>query len=224
MQHVLDNPIYTALATGSNHLSIGNDKVMHFRRDIAPFAGMEEFTDEHFAALKDLVPDNGPYVFFSPTEIKFPEPWKVVKAFEMKQMVYGGPIPDEQPAQKIIDMGEEHIPEMLALTQLTVPGPFLQRTIEFGEYAGIFADGKLVAMAGQRMQPLPYVEISAVCTHPHHLGKGYAGALLNEQIKRIMAAGKLPFLHVLADNPAVRVYERVGFTNRKNIFGYVCYL
>jgi predicted GNAT family acetyltransferase len=119
-------------------------------------------------------------------------------------------------------MGEEYIPEMLALTQLTAPGPFFQRTIEFGEYTGIFADDKLVAMAGQRMQPLPYVEISAVCTHPDHLGKGYAGMLLNEQIKRIMAVGKIPFLHVLADNPAVRVYERVGFKTRKPITGYVC--
>ncbi|MCO5935268.1 GNAT family N-acetyltransferase [Mucilaginibacter sp. RB4R14] len=222
MQHVLDNPIYNALATGSKHLAVGDSYVMHFQRDIAPFAGLADVTEDNFTALRDMVPDNGPYVFFSTDEIKFPEQWQVVKTFEMKQMIYDGPIPAHQSAQNITDLGEGHIPEMLALTELTKPGPFLHRTIEFGEYTGIFADGKLVAMAGQRMQPLPYVEISAVCTHPDHLGKGYSGILLNEQIKRIMAAGKVPFLHVLADNPAVRVYEHVGFKNRKDIFGYVC--
>ncbi len=222
MQHVLDNPIYNALATGSKHLAVGDSYAMHFQRDVAPFAGLAGVTEDDFAALRDMVPDNGPYVFFSTDEIKFPEQWQVVKTFEMKQMIYDGPIPAHQSAQNITDLGEGHIPEMLALTKLTAPGPFLQRTIEFGEYTGIFAEGKLVAMAGQRMQPLPYVEISAVCTHPDHLGKGYAGILLNEQIKRIMAAGKTPFLHVLADNPAIRVYQRVGFKNRKDIFGYVC--
>jgi GNAT superfamily N-acetyltransferase len=222
MQHVLDNPIYNALTTGSKNLSAGDGNVIHFQRDVAPFAGLKDFTDANFDSLLNLVPDNGPYVFFHPTEIKFPEPWLVVKAFEMKQMVYDGPVPASQSAQKIIDLGDEHISEMLALTKLTAPGPFLQRTITFGEYTGIFVDNKLVAMAGQRMQPLPYVEISAVCTHPAHLGKGYAGLLLNEQIKRIMAVSKIPFLHVLADNPAVRVYDRVGFKTRKPILGYVC--
>ncbi|MFD0764666.1 GNAT family N-acetyltransferase [Mucilaginibacter lutimaris] len=222
MQHVLDNPIYNALSGGNNHLSAGEDNVLHFRRDVAPFAGLNEFTDENFGALQHQITDGGPYVFFSPNEITFPEPWEVVKAFEMKQMVYDGPMPEVDSSVQITDLGEEYIPEMIALTQLTAPGPFLQRTIEFGEYTGIFADGKLVAMAGQRMQPLPYVEISAVCTHPDHLGKGYAGLLLNEQIRRIMAVDKIPFLHVLKDNPAVRVYERVGFKSRKQILGYVC--
>lgn len=222
MTHILDNPIYNALNTGNKKLSIGEGEVKIFQRDVAPFAGLENVTEANFTALLDFVPDNGPYVFFHTTEIKFPEPWQVVKAFEMKQMVYDGPVPVNQSAQKIIDLGEEHIPQMLALTKLTAPGPFLERTIAFGEYTGIFVNDELVAMAGQRMQPLPYVEISAVCTHPDHLGKGYAGMLLNEQIKRIMAVGKNPFLHVLADNPAVRVYERVGFKTRKPILGYVC--
>lgn len=221
MHHVLDNPIYNALKTGNNHLSIHNKAAAYFRRDVAPFAGLAEFSDENFIALQNQIIDKGAYVFFSPDEIKFPEPWKVVKAFQMNQMVYNGPVPEIE-TSLVKNLGEEHIPEMTALTQLTAPGPFLQRTIEFGEYTGIFVDGKLVAMAGQRMQPLPYVEISAVCTHPDHLCKGYAGMLLNEQIRRIMAIGKTPFLHVLKENPSVRVYERVGFTIRKQILGYVC--
>ncbi|MET3980227.1 putative GNAT family acetyltransferase [Mucilaginibacter sp. UYP25] len=224
MQHLLDNPIYNALATGSKSLAAVNGNMVYFQRDVAPFAGLKDYTDGDFDALKDMVPDKGPYVFFRQTEIKFPEPWKVVKAFEMKQMVYEGPVPPTQNRVAITGLDNTHITEMIALTTLTAPGPFLQRTIEFGEYTGIHLDGELIAMAGQRMQPLPYVEISAVCTHPHHLGKGYAGILLNEQIKRIMAAGKIPFLHVLADNPAIRVYERVGFKTREKILGYVCNL
>ncbi|MBL4677866.1 MAG: GNAT family N-acetyltransferase, partial [Mucilaginibacter sp.] len=87
---------------------------------------------------------------------------------------------------------------------------------------GVITDGKLVAMAGHRMQPLPYVEISAVCTHPEHTGKGYAARLLKEQIKRITTAGKIPFLHVLQENAgAVSVYERIGFKTRVHMLGYV---
>ena len=111
---------------------------------------------------------------------------------------------------------------MLALTKLTNPGPFAQRTIEFGNYYGFFEGDELVAMAGQRMHIGDHVEVSAVCTHPDHLGKGYAGILLTEQIKRVIKAGSTPFLHVLDDNyGAIRVYERVGFKARIQMLGYV---
>jgi predicted GNAT family acetyltransferase len=105
---------------------------------------------------------------------------------------------------------------------LTNPGPFLNRTIQFGNYTGIISDGRLVAMAGQRQQPLPYIEISAVCTHPDHVGKGYASLLITEQIKRIIMAGTVPFLHVLAGNQsAISVYERLGFKTRRQLFAFV---
>jgi ribosomal protein S18 acetylase RimI-like enzyme len=224
MTHILDNPIYNALKTGNKHLAANAGQVSLFRRDVAPFAGMEYNTEADFEAISALSADTNPLVIFTPVKLTLPKTWNIVYEFDMKQMVYEGPMPPMQTDVTITELSDNHISEMIALTTLTKPGPFLQRTIEFGGYTGIYENGELVAMAGQRMQPLPYVEISAVCTHPDHVGKGYAGILLNEQIRRIMASGKLPFLHVLADNPAIRVYEHVGFKTRKPIFGYVCNL
>ncbi len=82
---------------------------------------------------------------------------------------------------------------MLTLTQLTNPGPFAARTIDFGHYYGIFEGDKLVAMAGQRLHAFEYAEISAVCTHPDHSGRGYARELLLHQLHRIQTAKNIPF-------------------------------
>lgn len=222
MAHTLDNPIYNALKTGNKKLSIGEGQVNIFRRDVAPFAGMENNSENDFAALNTFGPQINPVVIFTPVKLGIPKNWEILREFEMLQMVYEGPVPTNSTSQKITDLDDSHIPQMIELTELTKPGPFLQRTIEFGNYTGIFENSKLVSMLGQRMQPSPYIEISAVCTHPDHLGKGYAGILLNEQIKRVKQAGGVPFLHVLADNhSAIRVYERVGFKARINMLGYV---
>ncbi len=104
---------------------------------------------------------------------------------------------------------------MLELTNLTKPGPFGRRTIEFGNYEGIFVNDQLVAMTGQRFHCYHHIEISAVCTHPLHQGKGYAKQLLLSQLEQIIAAGSNPYLHVKTDNQrAVNVYEALGFTVR----------
>jgi predicted GNAT family acetyltransferase len=108
---------------------------------------------------------------------------------------------------------------MLSLTKLTNPGPFAERTIDFGHYRGIFENNELAAMAGQRLHAFNYAEISAVCTHPDHTGKGYARQLLIYQINRIIAAGEIPYLHVRSDNDrAIRVYEGLGFVTRCNMW------
>ena len=101
---------------------------------------------------------------------------------------------------------------MVALARLTKPGPFDTRTIEFGHYYGFLEAGRLAAMTGQRMHVGPYSEVSAVCTHPDFLGRGYATRLIGQQLALIGAAGEMPFLHVRADNArAIAVYERLGF-------------
>ena len=110
---------------------------------------------------------------------------------------------------------QQHVPSMMALTKMTNPGPFYERTIEFGNYYGVFHEGQLAAMAGQRMHAGPYIEISAVCTHPDHHGKGYATALIEQLIKVIRAQEGIPFLHVRADNTrAIALYKALGFLTR----------
>ncbi|MBB5394158.1 GNAT family N-acetyltransferase [Mucilaginibacter sp. AK015] len=222
MAHILDNPIYNALKTGNKKLSADGARAVHFRRDVAPFAGMENNSSADFKALSAFDPQVSPLVIFTPVKLDIPKKFEVIHEFEMQQMVYKGGMPIATAPKPVTELNESHIPQMLELTELTKPGPFLERTIEFGNYTGIFEDGKLVSMAGQRLQPTPYIELSAVCTHPDYLGRGYAGMLLNEQVKKVLQVSGTPFLHVLASNKAaISVYERVGFETRSPMFGYV---
>jgi predicted GNAT family acetyltransferase len=115
----------------------------------------------------------------------------------------------------IQQLGEPDVPEMLALTKLTKPGPFAKRTREMGDYFGIRVNGELIAMAGERLHLPGHTEISAVCTHPDHLGHGYATALITWLMERISNRGEQAFLHVRAENArAVALYERLGFQKR----------
>lgn len=222
MAHVLDNPIYNALTTGNKHLAVGAGGAFHFESDVAPFAGMKDNSATDFEAFIKYMSDDRVYVFFTPVKLDIPHQLKVLRHFKMFQMIYEGTGHPKEMDSSLSSLDDQHVEKMLALTKLTNPGPFLQRTIGFGNYTGIFNDDNLVAMAGHRMQPLPYVEISAVCTHPGHTGKGYAAKLLLEQARRIIASDKIPFLHVLQENTgAIKVYERVGFKTRIPILGYV---
>jgi GNAT superfamily N-acetyltransferase len=103
-------------------------------------------------------------------------------------------------------------PAMVALAELTEPGPFRRRTIELGNFYGIFHGDRLVAMAGKRMHLPGFIEVSGVCTHPDVRGRGYAGALTQIIIDEIEEAGRTPFLHAWHDNPAQNLYESLGFT------------
>jgi predicted GNAT family acetyltransferase len=153
--------------------------------------------------------------------LEIPQTWKINGQMDLLQMVYEQPAPVLADHIRFSNLGPEHVDQMLALTAETKPGPFFSRTIEFGNYTGIFEGSQLIAMAGQRFQPRPYVEISAVCTHPDHLRKGYASALLSHQIGLIQAEGFMPFLHVRADNySAIQAYERLGFSTRSKMFVY----
>jgi predicted GNAT family acetyltransferase len=107
---------------------------------------------------------------------------------------------------------------MMELTALTKPGPFGRRTHELGTYLGIRRDGKLIAMAGERMKIPGYTEVSAVCTHPRHTGHGYARILMTEIMRRILGRGETPFLHVREDNTrAIELYRRLGFSERARL-------
>jgi predicted GNAT family acetyltransferase len=112
-------------------------------------------------------------------------------------------------------LGTADVPAMVELATLTEPGPFRDRTIELGVFYGIFEGDRLLAMAGQRMRVPGYVEVSAVCTHPDARGRGYAGTLMSEVMRDIVAAGATPFLHAFADNPAIGLYQKLGFTQRR---------
>jgi len=222
MEHVLDNPAWNALNTGNKIFAGGNDAAKYFPKEVSPFVGILEISAENFNLLYDVIPFESRFIFIAPHDIVIPEQWEIVHYLKCLQMVFEGEVPADFADEELLPLTEQHVPQMLELTQLTNPGPFIERTIEFGHYRGIFDSDKLVAMAGQRLNPTPYAEISAVCTHPDYLGRGYAGKLLLNQAQRIKAASEIPFLHVKSENErAINVYEKLGFVTRKEMSFYV---
>ena len=109
-------------------------------------------------------------------------------------------------------LDENHVGQMLDLIELTQPGPFQFSTIEMGDYFGVFDQGELVAMAGERLFAYPFREISGVCTRPGHEGRGFARNLVQLLIARQLQRNEMPFLHVVKANiNAKRIYEKMGF-------------
>ncbi|HTK21617.1 MAG TPA: GNAT family N-acetyltransferase [Mucilaginibacter sp.] len=219
MEHVLDNPAWNALISGNENLFYGNDHIRYFDRDVSAFVGFKENTEENFLELYDMAPAGRVFLFVTPNQMEMPAPWKELDRVKGNQMVYEPGVTFDEPKTMLTELTAEHVPQMLSLTKLTNPGPFAERTIDFGHYRGIFANEELAAMAGQRLHAFNYAEISAVCTHPDHTGKGYARQLLIHQINRITAAGEIPYLHVRSDNDrAIKVYESLGFVTRCNVW------
>jgi predicted GNAT family acetyltransferase len=110
------------------------------------------------------------------------------------------------------------VPQMVALAELTEPGPFRERTIELGHFVGVFRESNLAAMSGERLKLPGLTEVSAVCTHPDYRGQGYARALMSEGIHNILDRGETPFLHVRTSNRgAIGLYESLGFAIRRTL-------
>ena len=134
----------------------------------------------------------------------------------MKRMVWTGNVPDEDPTLDARPLDASHAQQAVDLAVLTNPGPFGPRTIELGEYFGVFEGDRLVAMAGERLHAGPYREVSGVCTHPEHQGHGLAGRLSLKIVRLQMQRGQLPFLHVISGNATAHgLYEKLGFRDYK---------
>jgi predicted GNAT family acetyltransferase len=222
MEHILDNPIYNALISAHSIFSNGTDDVKYYLEDVASFAGLKNNSKIDFETLYENSPSESLFIVFTPAPITIPDQWRLITHIDMFQMIYES---KEVPAGTHIDfkdLDKSHVSEMTALVELTKPGPFNPRTIELGNYTGVFSENELVAMAGHRFNPTPYTEVSAVCTHPYHFGKGYAYELIREQIRRILAKSETPFLHVRSDNNgAVKLYKKLGFDIRTEMIAYV---
>ena len=221
--HILTNPVWNALKSGNANLARGNDNAMYFDTEISPFVALRNIDSTCLNSLYEILPIRDISILACAQVIDMPVQWQILAIAQGYQMVYKGVAGDMQRYDlPLTDLSARHIGDMMNLTQLTNPGPFSHRTIEFGHYQGAWNGHQLVAMAGQRMQPYNYAEISAVCTHPDHAGKGYARELIAAQVIRMQAANLTPFLHVRQDNErALKLYEQLGFAIRSDMYFHV---
>ena len=217
---LLDNPIWNSLTTSHAPFAIGahvgHGLARRYPADIGPLSALQEPTPEAYTDLAAIVPEGDVAVLFLENQSAFPPGWQFVRGGALVQMVCPA-VPTEPPlTETIVPMEPADYPEMLALAALTEPGPFRDHTAQIGGYLGIRVDGRLAAMAGQRLAPAGFVEVSAVCTHPDFRGRGYAQALVAAVTRNIHAAGRMPFLTSFEHNTgAIRVYQQVGFVHRR---------
>jgi len=212
----LDRPIWNALTTKQSHLGQGDALARRYHPDVAPFAALASETPEGFRALHDLLRPDEQVALLSAERICPVDGLQMTYLGVIHQMVAPHHEAGSADDSDVIRLSHEDTNDMLDLVQKTRPGPFGKRTGEMGNYIGIRDQGRLIAMAGERMRLKGYVEISAVCVDGDHRGKGLAGRLMTLLRKDIEQRGETPFLHVFSDNlSAIQLYERLGFQLRR---------
>jgi predicted GNAT family acetyltransferase len=219
MQHPLDRPIWSALATRQAGLSQGDaTRALRFPPDFGVFAAAADRADASLAALAALVPADGQVALVEAQTPAVVPGTSINSSAVIWQMVAPAIAEALDPGFAIVDLTDADAAEMLALATLTRPGPFFARTHQLGDFVGVKQDGRLLAMAGERMKPEGFTEVSCVCTDPEHRGRGYAGALMRVVANRILARGETPFLHSYAHNTgAIALYQTLGFALRSEM-------
>ncbi|ASU78393.1 GNAT family N-acetyltransferase [Actinopolyspora erythraea] len=219
---VLDDPVGESLRGHHAQLARRVGRAVTYQPEVATFCALP--TAPGPAAWADLARLLGPEgladMFSCPADP--PADWEPVFSLEGLQMIRPGGGRAEHAAAEsdraVVELGADDVPEMLDLTARTAPGPFRPRTHELGTYLGVRENGALVAMAGERLRPRGWTEISAVCTAPEARGRGHAARLVRALVARIESRDERPFLHAVASNTgAVALYERLGFVVRKPV-------
>ncbi len=214
----LDNPVWSALTTLQSHVALGTGKARRFPPDMSVHGALAENTADAYAALSELGPE--PAGIFFDAAPQLPSGWIITRELGTIQMVHENstlPPVDLTPPAELARLGESDLPEMSEIYDRTRPGRHIvSRILELGAFLGVRREGKLVATGGTRLHLPGYREITTVGTHPEHLGKGYATALVAQLVRQIHAQGEVPFLHVRDDNSrAISIYERLGFQRRR---------
>jgi predicted GNAT family acetyltransferase len=211
----LDNPVWHALSGPHAPFAEGQGRARRYRREVNIFGACDVLDSDGWRALVDLVGPGGVAVLFRTDIGAPPQSWKTVYESTAHQMVLDAKVTLPPTVHGIVALDGDDVAAMLALTQLTEPGPFFERTIELGAFAGVHDDGRLVAMAGERFRFDGHCEISGVCTHPDARRRGLAAALTVHIANGIRGRGDVPFLHVVSTNTAaLAVYQQLGFRTR----------
>jgi len=214
MKHSLDRPAWSALNSGQSHLAVGDARAKRYAEGYAVFLASADDSPDCLNAMAALNPPDGGMILMEAHPAPLAPTMTAASVRDGVQMVCaalnpgGGDLAFEP-------LTEADAPEMLALATLTRPGPFFGKTHRLGDFIGVRRDGRLIAMAGERMKPSGFTEVSGVCTHPDARGQGLAAGLMRAVTEQILARGEQAFLHAYADNTgAIALYERLGFSIR----------
>lgn len=221
--NLFTNPAWHALRTKHRHLAVTAGDACRYPADVCPFAAVAAPEPEAMRQLQSLlalgesvwlVGENYPLV-----------PGLVGKGtLECLQMVLPEEVVPREgvaspgPSSEIVSLSAANADEMVALTDLAFPGFFRRRTYEMGSYYGVRSEGELIAMGGERLMLEGYSEISGVCTHPAHRGKGLAANLIRRLAQKHRGDGVVSWLHVTASNThAIELYLRLGFREARKV-------
>lgn len=210
----LDNPVWHSLSQHHQNFALDYGHVKFYHPDYCPFGGFEKGADtakhlDEYAALIDNF-------FVVGEKPEHSNQLTLKKELVCLQMIGKGGVKAEL-NQEIIKLTPSHKDALFQLVNLVQPGYFKRKTSLLGNYYGIFKMDELIAVGGERLQMHDFVEVSAIVTHPNHTGKGYASQLIAHTVKAIFNQNKIPYLHVVETNPAVRLYEKLGFSTRRKI-------
>lgn len=215
--NALDRPVWAALVHAPQ-LAEGTDLARRYRRDVNLFASARDDDSASLAALADLVGAGESVYLAQVPPVQVPPGLQIVRSAQGVQMLAMQPVTPERGEEAVLALGDADAPEMLALAQLTEPGPFLPRTHTMGRFVGVRIGGRLAAMAGERMRFAGATEVSGVCTHPDFRGRGLARQLSSVVAHAIQKRGEQAFLHAWASNhAAIALYERLGFETRTEL-------
>ena len=214
-EHALDNPVWSCLTTRHARLAQGDGLALRYPPHYSPLSGLPAAFPGNLQALQALV-EVGDAVAVAGAHVpEWPANWETLHRIRLVQMIRRETMPLGEGGAAVAVLTKADVGDMLALVELTHPGPFRERTIELGTFVGVRQGGRLLAMAGERMWIGDHREVSAVCTHPEAQGRGLARALMGRVINRMLRAGQTPILHVEGANErAIAMYEGLGFVRR----------
>nr|WP_315209698.1 GNAT family N-acetyltransferase [uncultured Flavobacterium sp.] len=211
----LDNPVWFSLSETHQSFALDYGSVKFYHPDYCPFGGFEK--GNAIAKSIDEYSEMVDSFFIVGEKPELSNLLKLNKELVCLQMIVCNPI-DIAINDPIVKLTVEHIDSLYELVNLVQPGYFKKKTALLGNYYGIFKNGELVAVTGERMQMNDFIEVSAVVTHPNHTGKGYAKQLVVQTVNEIFKQNKIPYLHVIEDNKgAIQLYEKLGFSSRRKI-------
>ena len=215
--HPLDQAVWNALTSRQAAFALGEGQARRFAPTFGPLTGAADASPTSLAALAALPPGPGGLWMLQPGPFPAPPGMVVAHSAGCVQMVAEGPVSAADDIA-FVDLTDADADEMLALATLTEPGPFAEQTHKLGDFIGLRIDGRLAAMAGERLRPPGFTEVSGVCTHPDFRGHGYAAALMRVVMARIQARGETPFLHAYETNaPAIKLHRSLGFVHRRTV-------